>query len=147
MKSPIPEIRKDGRLFYDTAEVAKIIRIVLARTFPGVKFYVRMETYSGGSSIHAYYDGEKKGAPAQDDVYKVIGNYVCRDFDGMTDSSVGLDHWMMPDYSIKIAHRDPFTFNKEINNKKPHPQARRVLFGASFVFAVDHVNRKWLGVK
>lgn len=139
MAIPVPEeVRKDGTVVFDTPEVAKIVRIVLKRAYPKVKFYVRMSRYSGGSSIRAYYDGERKGAPKRGDVQKLIGDYVCRDFDGMTDSSVGLNHWMMPDYSIIIRHRDAFTFNKEINNKQPKG-ATPVLFGASFVFAEDYI--------
>lgn len=39
------------------ADTAKLMRKALAKNFPGVKFYVRSKSYSGGSSINVYYDG------------------------------------------------------------------------------------------
>lgn len=41
----------------DTADVAKLVRADLARRWPAVRFYVRMERYAGGSSIDVSYDG------------------------------------------------------------------------------------------
>jgi hypothetical protein len=143
--APKYELGTDGRRYYETNEVAKIVRIVLAREYPKTKFYVRLQRYAGGSSIRAYFDGAGKGAPKRDEVQRLIGDYVNHDFDGMTDSTVRLDHWMMPDYSATIAHRGAFTFNKAINKKKPHKDAVRVLFGASFVFAEDYLPYKVTG--
>ena len=46
--------------FIEAPTVAKILRRVLRRCFPGQKFYVRTERYSGGSSImECHYCGER----------------------------------------------------------------------------------------
>jgi len=59
-----------GPVWIDTADTAKLIRANLARAFPGVKFYVRSDNYSGGSSIDIYFDGV------------VDGLFVRYDYDG-----------------------------------------------------------------
>lgn len=60
---------------------AKNIRIELKRAFPGVKFTVRTERYSGGDSINVgWIDG-----PMTDQVRSIIGKYAAGTFDGMTD--------------------------------------------------------------
>lgn len=138
MKTPVSQNMGAGRRYYETKEVGKIIRIVLKRNFPNTKFAVRCEFYSGGSSIRIYYDGTVPGAPVKEAVEALVKDYVNHDFDGMTDSSVQLDYWMMPDYSIVgIAHRGAMYNDDEINNKKPHKDAIHVLFGAGFVFVND----------
>jgi len=139
VSEPTFKVWSDGRRFYDTREVAKIIRIVLKRDFPKTKFGVRMRTYAGGSSIDIFYDGKARQAPKKDDVTKLTCNYVNHDFDGMTDSSISLDHWMMPDYSATVANRGAMTFDKAIHTKKPHKDAVLTLFGAGFVFVNDYV--------
>ena len=47
--------------YLSAAETAVLIRKALAKSFPGTKFYVRSETYSGGASIDVYYDGATLG--------------------------------------------------------------------------------------
>lgn len=46
---------QDG--WIETADQAKLIRSTLAARFPGVRFYVRLERFAGGSAIDIYYDG------------------------------------------------------------------------------------------
>lgn len=38
--------------YLDTKDVAKVARKILATTFPGVKFSVTIDRFSGGSSVH-----------------------------------------------------------------------------------------------
>jgi len=58
------------------------IRKELARVFPGVKFSVRSDSYSGGDSIDvSWTDG-----PTSSEVTKYTDKYQECDFDGMTDS-------------------------------------------------------------
>lgn len=73
----------------DTAAVARLIRDHLARTFPGVKFYVRSERYSGGSSINVHYAGV---------VLNDRGNEVLvrKDYDGNVLDPTPVEN---PDYS------------------------------------------------
>lgn len=69
------------RVYVTCADTAKLVRVALRDAFPGVKFYVRSETYANGASIHVrYVDG-----PLQGDVEKVTNRFVGSDFDGMID--------------------------------------------------------------
>ena len=62
---------------------AKNIKIQLDKSFPGVKFSVKSEYYSGGSSINvSWTDGPKTA-----DVDKIADQYQEKDFDGMDDST------------------------------------------------------------
>lgn len=44
------------------ADTAKLVRATLARAFPAGRFYVRSESYAGGSSITVSYDGIRHDA-------------------------------------------------------------------------------------
>jgi hypothetical protein len=46
----------------DVADTARLVRAALAKDFPGIKFYVRSNSYSGGASIDVYYDGRSDDA-------------------------------------------------------------------------------------
>lgn len=60
----------------------KNIRIELKRAFPGVKFSVKSERYSGGDNISVgWTDG-----PTTEQVDKIVDKYSGGSFDGMTDS-------------------------------------------------------------
>jgi hypothetical protein len=63
------------------ADTAKLVRAALKESFPGVKFSVRTDTYSGGASIHVgWTDGPNtKQVESITDVFS--GSY----FDGMID--------------------------------------------------------------
>lgn len=64
-----------------TAETAKLVRAALKAHFPDVKFSVRSDNYSMGSSVHvSWTDG-----PADSVVEKVTNPYRGADFDGMQD--------------------------------------------------------------
>lgn len=79
-----------------TADVAKHIRGILKKNFPGQKFSVRSESYSGGSSINVYYtDG-----PSKDSVEALIGHLHGCDFDGMIDLQYYRTHALLTDGSI-----------------------------------------------
>jgi hypothetical protein len=70
---------------YETAaETAKKIRGTLKQAFPGVKFSVRSETYSMGSSVYASWtDG-----PIAKDVDNILDRFKSGSFDGMNDMYV-----------------------------------------------------------
>jgi conjugative element/phage-associated large polyvalent protein len=69
------------RRHIDTADVAKLIRVELKKTFPATKFSVNSKRYAGGSSIRvSWTDG-----PTKKRVEDVIGHFHGASFDGMID--------------------------------------------------------------
>jgi hypothetical protein len=68
--------------YVNVTEVAKLVRKRLKVVFPGQRFSVRSQRYSGGAAIDVgWTDG-----PTEKDVDAVIRPYAGADFDGMTDS-------------------------------------------------------------
>src|SRR5262249_54719729 len=95
------------------AESAKLLRVALARRFPGIKFSVRSHTYSGGASIRVgWTDG-----PRRRDVESVAQRFAGADFDGMQD--------------LKTYHSSIF-----VGPNGP----REVNFGSDFVFCNREVS-------
>lgn len=95
--------------YLTAAETAKLVRKALKSNFPGVRFSVRSDTYSGGASIRvAWIDG-----PTEKAVDAACSPYVGADFDGMIDLKT---------------HRDPVLLGDEDGN------LRSVSFGADFIF-------------
>ena len=69
---------------YETAaETAKKIRKELKKNFPGIKFYVKSESYTGGSSIRITWEN----GPSEYDVNAIAQNFKSAifDSDGMID--------------------------------------------------------------
>lgn len=65
-----------------SAQTAAAIRTELKNAFPGIKFRVTSESYTGGSSVRIQYvDGVKR-----ERVERVVCKYEQGRFDGMTDS-------------------------------------------------------------
>lgn len=63
------------------AEAAKAIKQELKKEFPAVKFSVKSQTYSGGSSVDvSWTDG-----PTTDEVDTILGKYEYGRFNGMED--------------------------------------------------------------
>ena len=58
------------------------LKTELTREFPGVKFSVKSESYSGGDAIRVHWDF----GPTTDEVAKFTDKYSEGHFDGMTDS-------------------------------------------------------------
>ena len=75
------------------AETAELLRADLKVEFPGVKFRVRSETYSGGASI----DVDWTGGPMQRAVKRVCQRWAGADFDGMQDLMIYRDDVTLPD--------------------------------------------------
>lgn len=70
-----------SKQYLSCAETAKLIRVALKESFPGVKFSVTSSVYSGGASINIKYsDG-----PAFKDVQDVARVFEGSYFDGMQD--------------------------------------------------------------
>lgn len=143
--------------YISAAETAKLVRAALKRNFPGVKFSVKSETYSGGASINVYWiDG-----PTRKQVEAVTGNYAGGRFDGGIDLAYSVTHYLMPDGSAIVAQSPGSAGSggrdQSLKQFKPHPDAVRVQFSADHVFcnrrhsaglvarALASVARKWGG--
>lgn len=79
----------------ETADLAKLIRRAVKLAFPGVKFAVRSNKYSGGSSVVV----EWTGGPLRHDVEAVACLFQGVTFDGMDDSTHFVPLFILPDGS------------------------------------------------
>lgn len=122
------------------AETAKLVRGALKENFPSQKFSVRSSTYSMGASI----DVSWTNGVGSDDVNKIIKQFEGAGFDGMIDYKYYVDHWMMPDGSIKLASKESTTYSDSYSCDKPHPDAKKISFGADYVFANREISEEVL---
>lgn len=82
------------------AETAICLRAGLAIAFPGIKFSVTTQTYSGGSSLHVRWtDG-----PTTKTVDRIAQRYSFKGFDGMVDCAFYDDNWLARDGTMTLAH-------------------------------------------
>jgi hypothetical protein len=65
----------------EAAKTAKAIRIELKESFPGTKFKVKSENYSGGNSVNVYWNL----GPTTKEVDAIIQKYQYGHFNGMED--------------------------------------------------------------
>lgn len=76
-------IRKEvDKMKSEQARAAQLIRGELKAAFPGVKFSVTSQSFSGGNSIGVSWEGNPEIA----NVNKIIKKYQYGSFNGMTDS-------------------------------------------------------------
>lgn len=142
------------KTYLTPAETAGLIRKALAREYPGVKFYVRTSVYSGGASVHVYYDGiesrdldewgfqrgitYRPGMPTSKQVDDVVGPFAGRGFDGMIDLAYNVDAWLTADGRVVATQSGGTTDSHGVHPawgpSEPPAGARRVSFGASYVF-------------
>jgi len=81
---PITHAYTDGpRLCYSTKETAAEIRAALKKSFPSVKFSVRVKTASMYSATEVFWTA----GPAQADVHAVTDQFSSKTFDAMDDST------------------------------------------------------------
>lgn len=93
----------------DTAEVAKMIRTQLKITFPGQKFSVRIDRYSGGSAVRVgWTDG-----PTDNEVRKVTDGFRGGRFDGMIDLAYSADSWFCPTHGAEMARTYGHSYNAD----------------------------------
>ena len=119
------------------AETAKLVRAALKKNFPGVKFSVRSNVYSGGASIDVSWDM----GPATNEIDKVVGGFEGSSFDGMNDLKSYQDSWLLPDGTAQLASR-PESYGGSIPgyvSDAPHPNAQLVSFGVE----VNSSNAIW----
>ena len=127
--------------YLSCAETAKLVRKELKKNFPSQKFSVRSSVYSGGASIDvSWTDGVQS-----DEVNKVIKQFEGAGFDGMIDLKYYINHWILPDGSIITARNQGTSDSGGVydgyENEKPHPDAKKVSFGADYVFATREISK------
>jgi|ERR1700723_36560 len=138
-KANEPATLKAGEINYlSTAETAKLIRSAIKKAFPNVKFSVRSDSYSGGSSIRVdWTDG-----PTTKQVNAIASQYEGSGFDGSIDLKYGFTCWLMPDGSAIVADCSGTVGScgsvPAIHNDKPHADAVLVRFSSDFVFCSRH---------
>ena len=126
--------------YLTVAETAKLVRLELAKHFPGQKFSVRSHSYSGGASINVNWtDGLRTK-----EVEPVVKAFEGGDFDGMIDMAIHNESWLLPDGSSMLAS-SPGTEGSRGTlpsyvSDAPHPDAELVRFGADYVFCTRHVS-------
>ena len=112
------------------ADTAKLLRQALKARFPGTRFSVRSHTYAGGASIDVTWED----GPTRDEVGEVTQLYAGAAFDGMVDLKVHAQHWLHPDGTVTIAHRDGTNGSLvEVIGDPVGPNAELVAFGADFI--------------
>lgn len=88
--------------YLSVADTAKLVRQALKAAFPGVKFSVRSDSYSGGASIRVRWtDG-----PTVKVVEAVTNRYRGADFDGMQDLKTYREDTLiaLSDGSVEAVH-------------------------------------------
>ena len=123
----------EGKTHLSVTETAKLVRGALKKAFPGTKFSVRSNSYSGGASINVRYtDG-----PKAKDVEKVAKRYAGASFDGMIDLKYHHEHYLCPDGRVVWARNYGHSYDNDSNvltlDDLP-PGTKVVSFGADYVF-------------
>jgi hypothetical protein len=110
---------------------AKNIKKELLRTFPGVKFSVRSDCFSGGNSIDvSWTDG-----PTEKEVEKVIGKYQEGHFNGMED---------LYEYNRDNVFPDVFGGAKYVHSQRSESKELRTTAAATLGYDLDEENfDKW----
>lgn len=120
--------------YFTCAETAKLIRKALKNKFPGQKFSVRSDTYSGGASIRVRWTG----GPTVENVKAITEPFEGGGFDGMIDMKYNASSWLLPDGTAQFARSSGTEGSRgtvpAYDHAKPHPDAILVDFAADYVF-------------
>lgn len=126
---------QDDRRFLSCAETAKLVRVALKSAFPGVKFSLRSDQYSGGASVSVRWtDG-----PIVSGVRAVTGNYTGGGFDSSIDLAYSCWSWLFPDGTARPAYSHGTIESRgEVEGydfREPVPDGGELVrFGADYVF-------------
>ncbi len=128
-----PEQKREEEIRLSTADTAKIIRNELKEKFPGQKFSVVSENYSGGSSIDIRWtDGV-----SLTDVESVVKGYENAGFDGSIDLKYYKTHYLLPNGKIVLGRSEGTAssggYYPAVDNVKPEG-AKIIHMGANFIF-------------
>lgn len=119
--------------YISATDTAKLIRKALRRSFPGVKFSVRTDKYSGGASVRVQWtDG-----PTTWDVDALVKPYAGAGFDGSIDLQYHTTAWLHEDGTVSFASTGGTEGSRgAVRADIAPPQdstARLVRFGAHYV--------------
>ncbi len=90
----------ESREYLSCADTARIVRRVLKAAFPGVRFSVRSNTYSGGASVDIRWtDG-----PSREAVESLVKHYEGATFDGMRDLKEHHDTVLVGPAGPRVVH-------------------------------------------
>ncbi len=121
-----------AKRYLSCAETAKLVRAALHKEFPGIKFYVRSSTYSGGASIDVAWSF----GPTSKQVDAILNQYESADFDGMIDLETHKSHWLLLDGSTIVADAEGTQGSMGVipgEHNPPPAGAVPVSFGAHYV--------------
>jgi hypothetical protein len=126
--------------YVSAADTAKLVRKALKARFPDTKFSVRTDVYAGGASVRVgWTDG-----PTDSEVQEVTQAYAGAGFDGMIDLKVYAQHWLHPDGTVTLAHREGTTGSfVEIIGDPIGPKAELVSFGADYIPTQRRISPEW----
>jgi len=136
------EMKTMDKKYLSTADTAKLLRVALKKAFPGKKFSVRSEVYSGGSSINVSWT---HGLPEKE-VEAIAKQYEGAGFDGMVDYKYYKSSWLLPNGEVFFAGQEGSSDTGgmhqrvDIEDKPPHKDAVLVHMGADFVFCKREVS-------
>lgn len=125
--------------YISCTDTAKLVRAALKKAFPGHKFSVRSEYYSGGASIRVHYKDNLNHRAVEE----VVEAYQGAGFDGMIDMKYHMQHWLSPDGEARLA-KDPGTVGSRgiypaSEYDAPGPDWRLVRFGADYIFCAKEL--------
>lgn len=118
--------------YLGVAETARLIRPFLKAAWPGVKFSVRSDSYSGGASIRVRWtDG-----PTTKQVDAVVKPFEGARFDGMIDLKSGVSTWFCPEHGARPAETYGHSYASENGPvlSRCCAQSELVHMGADYVF-------------
>jgi hypothetical protein len=113
------------------ADVAKLVRAELKKSFAGIKFSVR-SSRGGGSSIDIFWtDG-----PTTKDVDQVVYGFQGGRFESMTDCPYRAESWYCPEHGPRVArtYGCDVDDNNRIHDSRCCTNAELVKFSTTFVF-------------
>ena len=121
---------ESGRLSLRSKEVAVLIRLRLAREFPGHKFRV--------TSDHNSVRVDWTDGPATSIVNPILQEYEFGGFDGSIDLAYDSTQWLLPDGSMQLASRSGTAGSRgcvpSAATDCPEPGAFIVKYGPRYVF-------------
>lgn len=137
----LAEVRAgNDKAYLQTFETAILVRDALARRWPEVKFSVKSDSYSGGSSVDVHWN-ETPGVDSKE-VDALCDRYEGAGFDGMIDLKYHVTSWLSPEGEMTLAHTGGTAGSmgsvSEAIGDPPHPQAVMVWGGADYVMPSCH---------
>lgn len=130
----MPHTWANGTVYYSVVETSALVRAALKRAFPGVRFGVTSNVYSGGGSVNVRVPAD---GPDLASVHHVVDGYAGGDFDGTIDMSWNREVFLDPEGNVR-GWDDPGSMGsggRVPGQHDPQPAGTvRARLGANFVF-------------